>query len=193
MSEGTIKLIVGLGNPGTRYEATRHNVGFWFVDLVARRHGGAFRKESRFHGALCKVDIASASCWLLKPETFMNQSGRSVGFFCNYYRIDPRHVLVVHDDLDLAPGSIRLKTGGGHGGHNGLRDIINALGSRDFHRLRIGIGHPGDRNQVVDYVLSTPSKADSEAIEGAIAEAEKLLPLLLEGEFQRVMNRLHAP
>ncbi|HIP53018.1 MAG TPA: peptidyl-tRNA hydrolase, partial [Chromatiales bacterium] len=124
---------------------------------------------------------------------FMNQSGRSVGFFCNYYRIDPRHVLVVHDDLDLAPGSIRLKTGGGHGGHNGLRDIINALGSRDFHRLRIGIGHPGDRNQVVDYVLSTPSKADSEAIEGAIAEAEKLLPLLLEGEFQRVMNRLHAP
>jgi len=188
-----IKLIVGLGNPGGRYEATRHNVGYWFVDRVAMRYRGVFKKEGRFQGLLCRVAIGAMECALLKPETFMNHSGRSVAAFCNYFRLDPRQMLVVHDDLDLEPGVVRFKTGGGHGGHNGLRDIIAATGSREFHRLRVGIGHPGDRNRVVDYVLSPPSKGEVTAIESALDRAEEILPLLLGGEFQKGMNRLHAP
>ncbi|PVV10579.1 MAG: aminoacyl-tRNA hydrolase [gamma proteobacterium symbiont of Ctena orbiculata] len=192
MVDQPIKLIVGLGNPGADYEATRHNVGFWFVDRLAQQQHQSFRSESRHLGLVCKLTIAGKELRLLKPKTFMNRSGQAVSSLANYFRISPREILVVHDELDLEPGQVRLKTGGGHAGHNGLRDIMSALGSRDFHRLRIGIDHPNDRHAVVNYVLGRPSKSDREAIDGAIDDAIDSLHEIVNGELQKAMNRLHS-
>ncbi|MES9994283.1 MAG: aminoacyl-tRNA hydrolase [Candidatus Thiodiazotropha sp.] len=187
-----IKLIVGLGNPGADYEATRHNAGFWFVDRLAQLQHQSFRNESRHLGFVCKLAVNGKEIRLLKPTTFMNRSGQAVSSLANYFRIDPGEILVAHDELDLEPGQIRLKTGGGHAGHNGLRDIMSALGSRDFHRLRIGIDHPNDRNAVTNYVLGRPSKSDREAIDGAIDDAIESLDEIVKGELQKAMNRLHS-
>ena len=188
----SIRLIVGLGNPGSQYEETRHNAGFWFVDLLARRHGGVFKNESKFHGQCCRIGVAGRECWLLRPTTFMNRSGQSVSSLANYFKIPLEQILVAHDELDLQPGVLRLKQGGGHAGHNGLRDIMSAMGGRDFWRLRIGIDHPGNARQVVDYVLGRPSRQDADAIGDALDEGERALENILDGEFQRAMNRLHS-
>ena len=181
MPETGIRLIVGLGNPGPQYEATRHNVGFWFADALAARHQGQFRSELKFHGLLSRVPIGGVDLRLLKPATFMNRSGQSLGAVARYLDIPPEAILVAHDELDLAVGTARLKRGGGHAGHNGLRDIINVLGSRDFWRLRIGIDHPGDREQVVNYVLGRPSRDDEGRIVSVLDDAECCLPDLLSG------------
>jgi len=191
MAENGIRLIVGLGNPGARYESTRHNVGYWFVDTLAARSGGLFRLENKFQGLLCRLAVFGEDLRLLKPATFMNRSGRSLGAVVRYFDIPPERVLVAHDELDLPVGVLRLKQGGGHGGHNGLRDIINVLGTREFRRLRIGIDHPGDRAQVVNYVLSQASKDDEGCIRDALDEALFCLGDLAAGNFQKVMNRLH--
>jgi PTH1 family peptidyl-tRNA hydrolase len=187
-----IKLIVGLGNPGPDYQETRHNAGFWFVDRLAQQHHQSFRNESRHHGLVCKLALTGGEIRLLKPTTFMNRSGQAVSSLANYFRIAPSEILVVHDELDLDPGQARLKTGGGHAGHNGLRDIMSALGSRDFNRLRIGIDHPDDRSIVVNYVLGRPSKSDREAIDNAIADAIECLDEVVKGELNKAMNRLHS-
>ena len=187
-----IRLIVGLGNPGSDYQETRHNAGFWFADGVARRWGSAFRSDPKFHAYLAVTGIAGSDRWLLKPATFMNRSGQAVAGLARYFRLQPCQILVAHDELDLPPGVVRIKYGGGHAGHNGLRDIVAALGDGGFYRLRIGIGHPGDSRLVVGYVLSRPSRADRQAIEGGLDEAVEALPEILSGEIQRAMNRLHA-
>ncbi|MCB1878306.1 MAG: aminoacyl-tRNA hydrolase [Chromatiales bacterium] len=187
-----LRMIVGLGNPGGQYQDTRHNVGFWLVERLATEYGAPLRAENKFHGAVAKARIGDQECWLLTPTTFMNRSGQSVSALAGFYKIAPGEILVVHDELDLEPGTVRLKRAGGHGGHNGLRDIISALGSPDFHRLRIGIGHPGDRNQVVNFVLSNPSKSDRQLIDEAIDRALTEIPSLLRGEAQITMNRLHS-
>lgn len=187
-----IRCVVGLGNPGPKYAETRHNAGFWFVDALACAHGAVFRAENKFSGELARADTPAGECWLLKPTTYMNHSGRSVAALCNFYRIEPAALLVVYDELDLPPGTLRLKTGGGHGGHNGMRDICSALGSSDFHRLRIGIGHPGHKDAVVGYVLSRPGKAEHQAIESGVAEALRHWDLIQRGELQKAMNALHT-
>lgn len=193
MTDGGIRLIVGLGNPGPQYELTRHNVGFWLVDGLAAREGVAFRHEAKLHGSLCRVTLAGQDLRLLKPTTFMNRSGQSVSATARYFAISPEQILVAHDELDLPPGAVRLKHGGGHAGHNGLRDSIQQLGSRDFWRLRIGIGHPGDKAQVIGYVLDRAPREQEVAIRDAIDKAEGSLEDLIEGGFQRAMNRLHGP
>jgi PTH1 family peptidyl-tRNA hydrolase len=192
MSIHPIKLIVGLGNPGAQYEDTRHNAGFWFLDLIARGLNETFRTESRHHGQVARITLNGHECRLLKPTTFMNRSGQSVSSLSRYFDISPAEILVAHDELDLPAGSIRLKSGGGHAGHNGLRDIMSAIGNRDFQRLRIGIDHPDDRRQVVNYVLDRPSKADRKAIDGCLEEAVDCLGEVLSGELQKAMNRLHS-
>jgi PTH1 family peptidyl-tRNA hydrolase len=192
MSSTPIKLIVGLGNPGREYEETRHNAGFWFVDLLARQHNASFRTETRHQGQVCRLTLHGLDCRLLKPTTFMNRSGLAVASLANYFRIAPQEILIAHDELDLPAGAIRLKTGGGHAGHNGLRDIMNALGERNFHRLRIGIDHPNDRRRVVDYVLSRPSKAEREAIQQALGDAADSLENIVTGNLQRAMHHLHS-
>lgn len=185
-------LIVGLGNPGAKYEHTRHNAGFWLLDRLAESAGVSFREETRFQGQVAVMDVAGQSCRLLKPSTFMNRSGQSVAALLRFYKTPPGRLLVVHDDIDLEPGCIRLKRGGGHGGHNGLRDIIQVLGSRDFCRLRIGVGHPGDRDQVVDYVLRRPAPAEREVIGEAIDCALTQMPAILQGDLEGAMRVLHA-
>ncbi|RDH88700.1 MAG: aminoacyl-tRNA hydrolase [endosymbiont of Seepiophila jonesi] len=192
MSSQPIKLIVGLGNPGSDYEGTRHNTGFWFVDLLAQRYNSPLKSESRHHGMACRINVNGHDCRLLKPSTFMNRSGQAVSSLANYFKIQPHEILVAHDELDLPAGKIRLKTGGGHAGHNGLRDIMSAIGSKDFHRLRIGIDHPNDRREVVNYVLGRPSKADREAIDDSLDQAADCLTDILNGELQKAMNRLHS-
>ena len=187
-----VKAIVGLGNPGAKYDATRHNAGFWFVDEVARQYGGQFRPEAKFHGALARIQVAGEEIWLLKPTTFMNRSGLAVQALARFYKLAPEAILVVHDELDLPVGGVRLKRGGGHGGHNGLKDIIKALDSREFGRLRIGIDHPGDRHKVVDYVLKAPGKTERLHIERAIDEAARYLPEIISGDWAAAMNHLHA-
>ncbi|QBZ82359.1 Peptidyl-tRNA hydrolase [Hydrogenovibrio crunogenus] len=188
----SVKLIVGLGNPGGQYEQTRHNAGFWFVEEVARQFNVQFRPETKFLGEAARVQSNGLDVWLLKPMTFMNRSGQSIQAIAKFYKIAPEEILVVHDELDLDPGVARLKSSGGHGGHNGLRDTIAALGTKDFKRLRLGIGHPGDRNQVVDYVLKAPSKTDRTLIDDAIYDATRVLPDLLNDDMARAMNELHT-
>ncbi len=188
-----IRLIVGLGNPGADYVDTRHNAGFWFVDELARDKLVVFRNEKRFNGDLCKFSEGGKDVFLLKPMTFMNRSGQPLSAVARYYKITPAQILVVHDELDLPPGTNKLKFGGGHGGHNGLRDIINHLGSRDFFRLRIGIGHPGDARQVINYVLHKPSQTDLSAIEGVNRETLQLMTHVLDGEVEKAMQVLHTP
>lgn len=191
MSEPGIRLLVGLGNPGEQYEATRHNVGFWLVDRIAADYRESFRAEAKFHGHLCRINVAGADLRLLKPSTYMNRSGQSIGAVARFYSITPEQILVAHDELDHPVGQVRLKQGGGHAGHNGLRDTIDALGSREFWRLRIGIAHPGDRSLVTGYVLGRPSKVDVEQIQASLDEAERSLEDLIAGRFQVAMNRLH--
>lgn len=186
-----IELIAGLGNPGSRYEDTRHNAGFWLLDQLARSQGAVFRQENKFAGETCKVEIANTSCKLLKPNTYMNRSGQSLKLMTAFYRIPPSAVLVVHDDIDLPPGTVRLKRAGGHGGHNGLRDITHQLG-QDFMRLRLGVGHPRQREQVVTYVLERPSRDDAQAIDKAIERSLSCIPEIIRGEFDKVMNTLHS-
>ena len=187
-----VQLIVGLGNPGAEYEQTRHNAGFWFVDALARAAGCALRGEARFHADVARCTLHGHDCRLQKPTTFMNRSGQAVAALAKFLRIPPGESLVVHDELDLPPGTARLKKGGGHGGHNGLRDLIAHLGTQDFLRLRLGVGHPGDRSQVVDYVLHRPSREDHELINAAMQRALEVMPLAIAGEFERAMHRLHS-
>jgi PTH1 family peptidyl-tRNA hydrolase len=191
MSE-PIKLIVGLGNPGREYEATRHNAGFWWVDELARSHNVNFKADSKFHGLVAKANLHGHEVHLLKPQTFMNVSGRSVGAVAQFYKIEPAQILVVHDELDLPPGSAKLKLGGGHGGHNGLKDIIAHLGTKEFWRLRIGIGHPGERDQVVNYVLNAPRKEEQVLIEEAMQRGQDVAALIVEGKLEAAMLKLHS-
>ncbi len=187
----SIALIAGLGNPGERYRHTRHNAGFWLVEAVAEHYSGRFSRERRLHGTLAQVEIAGRRCLLLTPETFMNRSGQAVAAVCQYYRIPASQLLVAHDDIDLPPGIVRLKRGGGHGGHNGLRDVIQALGEAEFWRLRVGVGHPGSKEAVVDYVLHAPCVEERARIQAAIAAALEVLPLVVSGAQERAMQHLH--
>ena len=190
-----LRVIVGLGNPGPEHQVTRHNAGFWFVDALSRQVGGRFGVESKLRGETAKIHYEGRSLWLLKPITYMNASGASVGAALRYWKIAPEEMLVVHDDLDLPPGAARLKFDGGHGGQNGLRDIFAHLGHGQFHRLRLGIGHPGpgNRDRVTPWVLGRPSAADETAILDAIAASFAVLPLIVEGEFEQAMHQLHTP
>jgi PTH1 family peptidyl-tRNA hydrolase len=186
-----MKLVVGLGNPGREYEATRHNAGFWWVENLAEIEKVRLRKEGKFFGLVGRVTGALGDCWLLMPQTYMNVSGRSVQAMAAFYKIDVADLLVVHDELDLPPGTARLKKGGGVAGHNGLRDIAAKLGP-DFWRLRIGIGHPGDKNQVADYVLHPPREDETELISAAIERSLTVWPLILEGNMEAAMHKLHT-
>ena len=187
-----LKVIVGLGNPGSKYTETRHNAGFWFIEEVARKYGASFRPDKKFHGEVAKVTVEGKDIWLLKPATFMNRSGLAVQSLLSFYRFTAEQLLVAHDEIDLPPGTAKLKTGGGHGGHNGLRDIISQLGSKDFHRLRIGVGHPGSKDQVVDYVLHSASRDDRILIDRDIDDAVAVLPALASGAFEQAMQSLHS-
>ena len=187
-----LRLIVGLGNPGTEHLRTRHNAGFWLVDALAQREAVRFGAESKLRGETAKIVLGGQPLWLLKPSTFMNVSGASVGAALRYWKIEPEEMLVVHDDLDLPPGAARLKFDGGHGGQNGLRDIFAHLGHGRFHRLRIGIGHPGHKDRVTDWVLGRPSAADELAIVEAIARSLDVLPLAVAGDFSEAMKILHT-
>lgn len=186
-----MRLIVGLGNPGREYEATRHNAGFWWVENLADAQGITLRSESRFFGKVARVSGGGQDCWLLLPQTFMNRSGQAVGALAGFYKIAPGEILVVHDELDLPPGVARLKKGGGVAGHNGLKDISARLGP-DFWRLRIGIGHPGDRAAVVNYVLHPPREEEAELISDAVTRSLEVWPLIFAGEMEKAMHRLHT-
>ncbi len=187
----TFKLIVGLGNPGAEYERTRHNAGYWFVDELLRRHGGSWRRESRHQSELARSRIADVELWLQKPLTFMNGSGAAVASVARFHRIEPAEILVVHDEIDLPPGAARLKQGGGHGGHNGLRDVIAHLGA-DFWRLRLGVGHPGSKDEVIDYVLQRPRAEERSLIDAALTSALDVVPELLCAGAQKAMQTLHT-
>ncbi len=191
MAQG-ISLIVGLGNPGAEYAETRHNAGFRFLDVLLDATGEKLRVESRFTANAGKLNLSGRDIWLLEPQTFMNHSGESVSKFIHYYKIPASEILVAHDDLDLPPGTIRLKVGGGDGGHNGLSDITEKLGTPDYARLRIGIGHPGNAAQVVSYVLKRAPAAEQSLIDAAIVNGKAHLAEIVHGEFQKVMNSLHT-
>jgi peptidyl-tRNA hydrolase, PTH1 family len=186
-----IQLVVGLGNPGADYVMTRHNAGWWFVDALARAHGGSFGAERKFSGDVCRVSIGGHDLRLLKPTTFMNRSGQSVKALSAYLKVPTEAILVAHDDLDLPFGSVRLKKGGGAGGHNGLKDIIAHLGE-DFVRLRFGIAHPGGSRDVIDYVLERAGREEETVIMEAIGAAVEAMPQLLDGQFEKVMQGLHS-
>ncbi len=192
MSKQALRLIVGLGNPGSEYARTRHNVGFWFLDALVDKLGARLGHDAKLHGETGKGDLDGHSLWLLKPSTFMNASGRSVVAALRYFKIEPAECLVVHDDLDLPPGSARLKFDGGHGGQNGLRDLFQHLGHGAFHRLRLGIGHPGHKDKVTPWVLGRPGKEDEVAMLRAIDEALAVLPLVVKGDAEAAMRELHA-
>jgi peptidyl-tRNA hydrolase, PTH1 family len=184
-----IKLLVGLGNPGDKYIATRHNAGFWWVDLVAAQTNSTLSMDAKMFGQVAKLN---GDKWLLKPTTYMNASGKSVAALANYYKINPEEILVIHDELDLPAGQSKLKFGGGHGGHNGLRDIHAALDTGNYWRLRVGIGHPGQKHEVVNYVLKAPSKDEQQAIDDSIDDSSKVLAYLLDGDFEQAMLKLHT-
>jgi PTH1 family peptidyl-tRNA hydrolase len=191
MSGEALKLLVGLGNPGTEYARTRHNAGFQFADELAARHGASFRSEPRHRGELARVRIAAADLWLLKPMNYMNHSGDAVQSVASFYKVPVEAILVAYDELDFPTGVVRLKQGGGAAGHNGLRDVIAQMGD-GFWRLRIGIGHPGDRAQVLDYVLGRPPAAEAELLRAGIVAAADSVPVLLGEGAQIAMNRLHS-
>lgn len=188
-----LRLIVGLGNPGAEHARTRHNAGFWFADALAQSAGARFGFDGKLHGETAKLSVGGASLWLLKPSTWMNLSGKSVVAALRYFKIEPEECLLAHDELDLAPGVARLKFDGGHGGQNGLRDTVQHLGHGRFHRLRIGIGHPGHKDRVTPWVLGRPGRDDEAAILRAIDDALAVLPLAVAGEFNEAMKRLHTP
>lgn len=184
---------MGLGNPGPEYADTRHNVGAWLIQQIADQNNQALKLESKFHGLAAKTNLSQHSVQLLIPTTYMNHSGRSVAALCNFYKYQADEILVVHDELDLPAGIAKFKTGGGHGGHNGLRDIIQQLGNqKNFHRLRIGIGHPGSAAKVTGFVLGKPPKQDKENIDASLAAAMDALPLMIAGDMQKAMNQLHS-
>ncbi len=185
-----IRLVVGLGNPGKEYERTRHNAGFWLVERFAASQGVHFRKDPKYQALVARLE--SGGAWLLMPQSFMNASGRAVQMLAGFFKIKPEEILVVHDELDFAPGVARLKQGGGIAGHNGLKDISQRLGSHDYWRLRVGIGHPGDKNVVADYVLHKPSAEDKAAIDEAIGRSLEVLPLCLSGDLQGAIQKLHS-
>jgi peptidyl-tRNA hydrolase, PTH1 family len=184
------QVVVGLGNPGAEYSETRHNAGFWFCERLAARLGAAFARETRFHGLFGQA--REAGVWLLMPLTYMNRSGLSVGALARFYRVPPAEILVVHDELDIPPGQLRLKFGGGLGGHNGLKDITAHLGTQDYWRLRIGIGHPGNRNEVVSYVLKPPRPEERGEIETALDQALSLWPLIARGEWNAAIQQANT-
>jgi PTH1 family peptidyl-tRNA hydrolase len=187
-----IKLIVGLGNPGRQYEKTRHNAGFLFVDYLVRDLDSAFAQASRFFGEVAECKVGGEKLLLLKPATFMNRSGQSVGALLKYYKLQPDQMLVVHDELDFNPGIVKLKKDGGHAGHNGLRDIIAHLGTKDFYRLRLGIGRPPPGKAVADFVLSAPSKQEADLLGVAIKTGLDFVPLMVAGEIDAAMNKVNA-
>jgi len=188
----SIKLIVGLGNPGTEYEHTRHNAGFWFLDELARQWKAVWKHEKKYFGHTARVSRPEGEIWLLKPDTYMNLSGKAVAALAQFYKIRPEEILVAHDELDIPCGQIRFKLGGGNGGHNGLKDIQAKFGTPDFYRLRLGIGHPGDRNEVVNYVLKKPRREEKELIEDAIDKSIATLPDLLAGKIEAAQRVLHG-
>ena len=190
MTQAKLRLVVGLGNPGAEYTETRHNAGFWFCECLARELGVSLNKESRFHG--WAANARDAGVWLLMPATFMNHSGQAVRALAQFYRIAPEEMLIVHDELDLPPGQMRLKFGGGLGGHNGLKDITSHLGTQDYWRLRIGIGHPGDRNEVVNYVLKPARKEEQADIDAALDRALLAWPMLQAGDINSAMQKINA-
>jgi peptidyl-tRNA hydrolase, PTH1 family len=188
-----IKLIVGLANPGAQYQDTRHNAGAWFIHELARQQGSPLSSEPRFFGETSRIFLDGQDIRLLIPSTYMNRSGQAIAALAGFYKITPEQILVAHDELDLPPGTARFKTGGGHGGHNGLRDTISKLGNNNgFHRLRIGIGHPGSADQVTGYVLGKPSSDDRTSIDYAIDEALRCLPHAVKGDWAKAMNQLHS-
>ena len=191
MAGNLIKLIVGLGNPGPDYARTRHNAGFWLADELARRHGGKFRHEGKHQAELARVRIGGAEIWLAKPMTFMNRSGGPVSSILGFYKIAPAEMLVAHDEIDLPSGTVRLKEAGGHGGHNGLRDLISAQGD-GFWRLRIGVGHPGVKNEVVDFVLTHAGKDEQRIIDETISAGADAIEDMLRDGAQIAMNKLHS-
>jgi PTH1 family peptidyl-tRNA hydrolase len=186
-----LRIIAGLGNPGPEHQVTRHNAGFWFVDLLARRHGGEFRDYRKYSGETAKISIEGNDLVLLKPTTYMNRSGLSIRQLSEFYKIPPAEILVAHDELDLPVGTVRLKQGGGHGGHNGLRDTIAHIGET-FWRMRLGIGHPGNKAEVIDYVLTRAPRAEEDLILDSVGTAVDCIPLLLEQGAERAMTRLHS-
>lgn len=191
-----IRLLVGLGNPGTEYEATRHNAGFWWIDAVARKLGTSLTHERSYHGLVARVNRpvpgVETPVWLLQPQTYMNLSGKSVAPLARFFKIEPSEILVVHDELDLPPGQIKMKQGGGHAGHNGLKDIAAQLGSPDFWRLRLGIGHPGVRTEVAGYVLRKPPAAELDLLQAGIERSLPALEALLRGDMASAMRKVHA-
>ena len=188
-----IKLIVGLANPGAKYEGTRHNAGEWFVNDLARMYNPSLKEEAKYFGKVAKINTAQGEVRLLVPTTFMNLSGKAVGALANFYRIKPEEILVAHDELDLPPGVAKIKQGGGHGGHNGLKDIIASLGNNNnFYRVRIGIGHPGHRDLVASYVLGKPAPQDQEKIDAAVDEASRCVEVLFKEGIVKATNRLNG-
>ena len=186
-----LTMIAGLGNPEARYERTLHNAGFWFIDEIARRCNGQFRYEKRFDADICKVSIGDDDVWLAKPQSYMNHSGGPVRGMLDYYRLDAGHLLVAHDEIDLPPGTVRLKKGGGHGGHNGLRDVSRHCGP-NYMRLRLGIGHPGHKDQVTSYVLKKAPGDIESAILRNVDQAADVIPLLAENGLEAAMKKLHT-
>lgn len=187
-----IRMLVGLGNPGHEYEATRHNAGFWWLEAAARKLKVNLQPERGYHGLMARVNVQGSPVWLLEPQTYMNGSGKSVAALARFFKIAPGEILVAHDELDLPPGDLKLKQGGGHAGHNGLRDIHAQLGAADYWRLRIGIGHPGVRSEVVNYVLGKPMAEHRDAIEASVVRSMDALELLLAGEMTQATTRLHT-
>ena len=187
-----IKLLVGLGNPGNEYDDTRHNAGFWWIDAVARELKVSLVPERSYHGLVARTNVDGHNVWLLEPQTFMNLSGKSVNALARFFKIQPQEILVAHDELDIAPGEAKLKLGGSHAGHNGLRDIHAQLGTSDYWRLRIGVGHPGDKAEVVSWVLKKPMLEHRKAIDDSIHRAVNALPLLLAGDMEKAMVRIHT-
>lgn len=188
----SIRLIVGLGNPGREHERDRHNVGFWTLQRLADQLKVSLNRDSKYHALVARTSGPDGELWLQLPQTYMNLSGKAVGALARFFKIAPEEILVVHDELDFPPGTVKMKLGGGVGGHNGLKDIAEKLGTQQFWRVRIGIGHPGDRDLVADYVLSTPSPADRELIDGTIARTLEIMPTVIAGDLTAAMQKLHT-
>jgi PTH1 family peptidyl-tRNA hydrolase len=186
-----IKLFVGLGNPGEQYVETRHNVGFWWIDFIGQNHKLSLKNSKKYFGEFSKHN-EDGEVFFLKPSTFMNDSGKSVQALAKFYKIEPQEILVIHDELDIQPGTAKLKLGGGHGGHNGLKSIQTSLGSNNFWRLRIGVGHPGDKSKVIGYVLNKPSKIEMQLIQESIINSYKVFSYIMLGQFEKAMLNLHS-
>jgi peptidyl-tRNA hydrolase, PTH1 family len=187
-----IQLVIGLGNPGPHYQATRHNAGAWLIELIAQQHHVSLQLEPKFQARIGRISVKGQNVWLLIPNSFMNKSGWPVKLITQFYKIPAKHILLAHDELDFPPGVVRFKQNGGHGGHNGVQDVIHHLGDANFYRLRIGIGHPGDRDQVINYVLNPPSQSEYEQIISSLNKVTSVLPTFLSGNFQQAIQQLHS-